>query len=88
MGKAGTHASDEAVVIPVDGHGEATGEVVLKLHRVGHRFTGLPHISQGAGEQVGVAFVPESKNHRGAYIEGVTVAMEAAPRATGNQISL
>ena len=48
----------------------------------------LPHISQGPGEQVGVPFLAEAKNHRGAHIKRVAGSLETAAAASRNQIAL
>ena len=88
MGEQGAEAVDEGGVVAVNRHVEPAGQVVFQLGRVGHRVAVLAHIRQGAGEQVGVAPLPEAKDHRGAHIEGVALAPEAAAAATGDQVAL
>ena len=88
MGEAGGEVGDEGFVVAVDGHGEAAGQVVFELGRIGDGGAVLAHISQGAGEQVGVALLAEAEDHRGAYIEGVARAPEAAARSPWDQVAL
>ena len=88
MGKSGAHTSDEALVISIHCHGQTIGQVILKLHRVRHRFTALPHIGKGSCEQIGVPMLAEAKDHRGTHVKGVTLALKAATRTTRNPILL
>ena len=86
MGEASAHASNEAVVVAVDSHGQTTRKVIFQLHRIGHGLAALTDIRQSAGEQVGVTVLPEPENHRCTHVEGVALSVEAAPRPTGDQI--
>ena len=88
MGKQGAEPLDKALVITVHGHVEAAGQVVFQLGWIRDGLAVLPHISQGPGEQVGVPFLAEAKNHRGAHIEGVAGSLETAAAASRNQIAL
>ena len=78
MGEAGAEIGDEALVIPRHRHVQAVGQVVFELGWVGHRGAVLAHIGQGPGEQVGVAVLAETKDHRGAHVKRVALALEAA----------
>ena len=88
MGEEGTEPLHKAGVIPIDGHGEPTGKVVLQLGWIGDGFAVLPHIGKGPGEQVGVALIAKAKDHRGAHVEGVAVALEAASGSARDQVTL
>ena len=88
VGEKGAQPGHKTVVIPIDGQMQTSGQVILQLGRIGDRFTGLAHIGQGPGEQVGVTLLAEAKDHRGAHIKGVALAPEAAARAAGNQVAL
>ena len=48
----------------------------------------LPHIGEGAGEQVGMALIAKAKDHRGAHVEGVALAFEAASGSARDQVTL
>ena len=88
MGEAGGQFGEEGFIVAVHGHGEAAGQVVFELGRIGDGGAVLAHISQGAGEQVGVALLAEAEDHRGAHIEGVARPFEAAARAPRDQVAL
>ena len=62
--------------------------MVFELGGVWDRFAVFAHGGQGAGEQVCVALFAEAKDHRGAHIEAVAVALETAATAAGDQVAL
>ena len=88
MGEEGTEPLHKTGVIPINGHGEPTGKVVLQLGWIGDGFARLAHIGEGAGEQVGMALITKAKDHRGAHVEGVAVALEAASGSPRDQVAL
>ena len=55
---------------------------------IGDGFAVLPHVGKGPGEQVGVALIAKAKDHRGAHVEGVAVALEAASGSARDQVTL
>ena len=84
MGKQGAEISQKLLVIPVHRHIQPTGQVVFELGWIGDGVAVLAHVGQGPGEQVGVPLLAEAKDHRGAHIKRVALALETAAGAPRN----
>ena len=48
----------------------------------------FPDVRQSPRQQVGIALLPEAKNHRGTHVKGVTIPMKCASAPPRNEVSL